>query len=257
MYANYHTHTYLSNHATGTPRDYVESAIRGGIRLLGFSDHVPYPFSTGHHSGYRVAVADTETYVSQILALREEYKDKIQIFIGYEAEYFPNEFDAMLKNIRKYECDYLILGQHYTNNEYDGKYVYQALTEEKDVLTRYVNQAVAGMETGLFSYLAHPDLPYFRGDDGFYTEEMTRLCESAKRLGIPLEINLLGLRQGRAYPYEKFWEIAARVGNDAILGCDAHDAAALSDAAAAESGRAYAARFGVKLLDRVELRKVK
>ena len=103
MYANYHTHTYLSNHATGTPRDYVESAIRGGIRLLGFSDHVPYPFSTGHHSGYRVAVADTETYVSEILALREEYKDKIQIFIGYEAEYFPNEFDAMLKNIRKYE----------------------------------------------------------------------------------------------------------------------------------------------------------
>lgn len=257
MYANYHTHTPLSNHATGTPREYVESAIAGGISLLGFSDHVPYPFSTGYRSGYRIAVPDTEKYISEILALREEYKDKIKILIGYEAEYFPKEFDAMLKNIRKYECDYLILGQHYTNNEYDGKYVYQSLIEENEVLTGYVNQAIAGMETGLFTYFAHPDLPYFCGDNGFYTEEMTRLCEAAKRLNIPLEINLLGLRQRRAYPNEKFWEIAARVGNDAILGCDAHDAAALSDASAEEKGRAYAARFGVKLLDTIELRKVK
>lgn len=71
MYANYHTHTYLSNHAIDTPRDYVESALAGGTKLLGFSDHVPYPFSTGHHSGFRIAVADTEKYVSEIAALRD------------------------------------------------------------------------------------------------------------------------------------------------------------------------------------------
>ena len=179
MYANYHTHTYLSNHAIDTPRDYVESAIAGGTKLLGFSDHVPYPFANGHFSGFRIAVADTEKYVTEIAALRDAYADRIRIFIGYEAEYYPDEFAAMLANIRRFDCDYLILGQHYTNNEYDGVYVYSK-TDDRDMLTRYVNQAIAGMETGLFTYMAHPDLAFYRGDDVFYEAEMTRLCRAAK-----------------------------------------------------------------------------
>ena len=150
MYANYHTHTYLSNHAIDPPRDYVESALAGGTKLLGFSDHVPYPFANGHFSGFRIAVADTEKYVTEIAALRDAYADRIRIFIGYEAEYYPDEFAAMLANIRRFACDYLILGQHYTNNEYDGVYVYSK-TDDREMLTRYVNQAIAGMETGLFT----------------------------------------------------------------------------------------------------------
>ena len=86
---------------------------------------------------------------------------------------------------------------------------------------------------------------------------MTRLCRAAKTCGMPLEINLLGLRDRRAYPYDRFWEIAAAEGCDAILGRDAHDAAALSDAATEAAGRAYAARFGLHLCETVELRPVK
>ena len=256
MYANYHTHTYLSNHAIDTPRDYVESAVAGGTKLLGFSDHVPYPFANGHPSGFRIAVADTEKYVTEIAALRDAYADRIRIFIGYEAEYYPDEFAAMLANIRRFTCDYLILGQHYTNNEYDGVYVYSK-TDDRDMLSRYVNQVIAGMETGLFTYMAHPDLAFYRGDDAFYEAEMTRLCRAAKACGMPLEINLLGLRDRRAYPYDRFWEIAAAEGCGAILGRDAHDAAALSDAATEAAGRAYAARFGLHLCETVELRPVK
>ena len=166
MYANYHTHTYLSNHAIDTPRDYMESAIAGGTKLLGFSDHVPYPFANGHFSGFRIAVADTEKYVTEIAALRDAYADRIHIFIGYEAEYYPDEFAAMLANIRRFACDYLILGQHYTNNEYDGVYVYSK-TDDRDMLTRYVNQAIAGMETGLFTYMAHPTSRFTAGTTPF------------------------------------------------------------------------------------------
>ena len=50
---------------------------------------------------------------------------------------------------------------------------------------------------------------------------------------------------------------AAAEGCDAILGRDAHDAAALSDAATEAAGRAYAARFGLHLCETVELRPVK
>ena len=45
MFANYHTHTTRCNHAAGTDREYVEYAIRSGIKILGFADHTPLPDS--------------------------------------------------------------------------------------------------------------------------------------------------------------------------------------------------------------------
>ena len=88
-----------------------------------------------------------------------------------------------------------------------------------------------------------------------------RLCpdvvEHGGEGGSTAALALLGLRDRRAYPYDRFWEIAAAEGCDAILGRDAHDAAALSDAATKAAGRAYAARFGLHLCETVELRPVK
>lgn len=37
MIANYHTHTWRCRHADGTEREYVERAIEGGLKILGFS----------------------------------------------------------------------------------------------------------------------------------------------------------------------------------------------------------------------------
>ena len=51
MIANYHTHTWRCRHADGTEREYVERAIEGGLKILGFSDHSPYPFPDGYDSG--------------------------------------------------------------------------------------------------------------------------------------------------------------------------------------------------------------
>lgn len=36
MIANYHTHTWRCRHADGTEREYVERAIEGGLKILGF-----------------------------------------------------------------------------------------------------------------------------------------------------------------------------------------------------------------------------
>ena len=53
---------------------------------------------------------------------------------------------------------------------------------------------------------------------------MTKLCRFCKEIDIPLEINLLGVREDRSYPCEHFWKIAAREGNSVIYGSDAHRA---------------------------------
>ena len=90
MTANYHTHTYLCHHATGTQRDYIERAIEAGWKTIGFSDHVPMPFPDGHQTRYLVRLEDLRYYMWILENLREEYKDRIEILIGFEAEYYPS-----------------------------------------------------------------------------------------------------------------------------------------------------------------------
>ena len=43
MLANYHTHTTRCRHAVGADREYVKAAIESGVKILGFSDHAPFP----------------------------------------------------------------------------------------------------------------------------------------------------------------------------------------------------------------------
>ena len=109
MKANYHTHTYLCQHAYDTPRDYVENAVRAGMETLGFSDHVPYRFLNGYVSKCRMPLSEIDNYLSMILDLREEYKGRIEILIGYEVEYYRDEFAGMLEEIRARHCDFNII----------------------------------------------------------------------------------------------------------------------------------------------------
>ena len=44
MTVNYHTHTVRCRHASGSEREYIETAISRGLTILGFSDHSPYVF---------------------------------------------------------------------------------------------------------------------------------------------------------------------------------------------------------------------
>ena len=254
MLANYHTHTYLCHHAYDEPRQYVEQAIKNGLEVLGFSDHVPYPFRNGYVSDYHIDVSDSDRYVDIVNSLKKEYAKDIKILLGYEVEYYPKDFEDMLKFISKYDYDYMILGQHFTFNEYDGHYV-AFNSRDKKILTQYVDQVCDGIDTGLFSLVAHPDIVDVTCDKDFKIQEFTRLCKHAKKNNIPLEINLLGLSAHRNYPTDLFWEIAAKVGNDVIISCDAHNAYRVGNKKEFEMGLKYAAKFGITPIDFLDIRK--
>ncbi|MBR3717558.1 MAG: histidinol phosphatase, partial [Bacteroidaceae bacterium] len=67
MKANYHTHTSRCHHAEGTDEDYIKSAILGGFDILGFSDHAPWPYTTGFVSETRMLLSELPDYVNHIL----------------------------------------------------------------------------------------------------------------------------------------------------------------------------------------------
>ena len=253
MVANYHTHTHRCHHATGTEREYIEKAIAEGLDTLGFSDHVPMPFADGHESSFRIFKKDLEDYIRTLESLREEYRGKIDILIGFEAEYYPDVFEDMMKLINQYDYDYLIMGQHFLGNEV-GERSSGTATEDEERLKRYVDQVIEGISTGKYSYIAHPDIVGYTLDDEIYERHIRRLCEKCLEMDIPLEINLLGLRTHRAYPKDRFFRIAAKVGNSVVLGCDAHAAQDMAIPENLAEGYAFAKQHGLRVLDRVALR---
>lgn len=245
---NFHTHTMRCRHASGTDRDYIESAIRGGIRVLGFSDHAPYVFEGDYYSTFRMYPGEIEEYVSALLKLKDEYKKEIEIHIGLEAEYYPAFFEAFLRLIEPYPVEYLILGQHALKNEMDGGIYSARRTTDEAVLFEYVNQVKAGIETGAFSYVAHPDVLNFRENDESEEKAWRELCLCAKKHNVPVEINLLGIRDKRYYPYMTFWKIAGETGVSVVTGVDAHRPEDVADNASFETAQLLIKKYGLNYI---------
>lgn len=251
---NLHTHTYRCHHASGKDEDYVNYAIDNGYDLIGFSDHAPYLFPNGYVSSFRMLPSDAEDYVSSINSLREKYKGKIDIKLGFELEYYPNLIDKEIEFLKAFDYDYLILGQHYVDNEYEDYATYTGLpTKSAAVLDKYISQVLLGAKSGLFTYVAHPDLINFKGDNKLYIQKMTYMATELKKLNIPIEFNFLGYTAKRNYPNNDFWHIVSNIGNDVVIGLDAHSPEVFNDEENLNKAKAYLDSINIKPLDKIEL----
>lgn len=253
MEYNYHTHTKRCGHAIDEDEDYVKRAIAAGIKRLGFSDHIPLRFPDGYESGYRIPTSEATDYFSSLRSLRKKYEGEIDILIGFETEYYPKYFAEMLKYAKDVGAEYLILGQHYLYNEYPSGAYSGTRTSSEDILCEYVEETLAGMETGVFTYLAHPDLINYAGNDALYKNQMRKICEKSLALNMPLEINFLGIRSHRNYPNRTFWEICSEVGAPVTFGSDAHTAISTFDEESLQFAERLVGELGLNYIGEPQL----
>lgn len=252
MKANYHTHTARCGHASGSDEDYVRAAIAQGFDELGFSDHVPWPYASGYtHPTVRMTIAQMDGYIDSIRALERKYADRLRIRLGFECEYFP-EYMGWLAEMREARgLDYLILGNHYDGTDEGGMYFGNVRTPAQ--LAAYVERTAKGVQTGLFAYLAHPDLfmrsyPAF---DGSCRQAARELCAVCRECGVPMEYNLhdrylAPVTGRRSYPHPEFFEIAAQEGVSVIIGLDAHEPEEIANPAQWLLARQELAALGVR-----------
>ena len=254
MLFNYHTHTARCNHASGTDREYVEQAIVGGLKTLGFSDHAPYIFPDGQYpSEHRMKPDEIFEYAENIRSLAKEYEKDIRILCGFELEYYPDYHTDEMAFLRQVKPDYLILGQHFIGNEYSLLSSSRSLVGNDLGLIAHVTQVIAALATGDFDYLAHPDVAGRSFSEETMAREYRRLCRAAKRFHVPLEINLLGIRSGRHYPSNEFFKIAVEEGNDVILGTDAHNPYVVCDPESEAQALKMVQTLGLHLLDKLDI----
>ena len=251
MKTNYHAHTRRCGHAEAHERDYIEAALRQGFGVFGFADHVPMPY-TDFCSKIRMRPEETDEYIRTVKTLAEEFQGRIDVHVGFEAEYFPTLFDDLLRLLEPYDYGYLILGQHYLDTEINSRY----LALPSDSLARldaYVEQCTTALHTGAFSCFAHPDIFNYTASESVFRDRMRRLCREAKACGVPLEFNLLGYGTGRNYPTPAFWEEAAAVGNEVIVGWDAHSPAWLEQPELEARAIDFLVSLGIRRIDTLTL----
>ena len=258
MKANYHCHTERCFHAIGADEAYVEAAVKGGFDVLGFSDHGPWPFEHGYVSHMRLPREDVPAYMASIRGLKEKYQDQIEVHIGFEQEYWPRWKDYLYR-LREAGVEYFILGQHMIDSETLSPYVGQFVHTDDGIL-RYADSVCEGIRTGLYSYIAHPDLFMIRREPHQFNracEQATEMiCQACRESDVPLEYNLLGAGTKRPYPCHRFWELAVKHHPRAILGVDAHDPKSLMDEELWNASRAYLEGLGFTVQETLNFKEV-
>lgn len=131
--STYHTHSNFSD-GKNTLEQMVLSAIENGMKELGFSDHAPMSFDCK----WDAKKEQISEYKSQVLALKEKYKDQIKIYLGIEQDYF---------SIKPEKYEYILGSVHYIYK--DGKYLeldYSAERTKENIDLYYGGDALAYCE---------------------------------------------------------------------------------------------------------------
>lgn len=252
MISNFHTHTSLCQHAEGMPDDYVAAAQLSGCSILGFSDHCPYP-KDGRNTwaDVRMAPEESDRYIAAIRAAGEH--SAFPVYAGFECEYdrcYVNWYRDELKG--RLGADYLVFGPHWVAAGNEMLYAPELSTQEE--VHRYFDGVIEGIQSGLFAFVAHPDLIMASGRcwDRELQACFEAVIDAAVSCRVPLEINGLGLARRMVpgehglrhpYPVDEFWQIVVRKGAAVICNADAHRPGDVIKNA--QLARDYASRFGI------------
>lgn len=128
--SNCHTHTLFCD-GSNTAQEMVEEAIKQQFFSLGFSVHSPMNFE----NDYAIKKESLNEYFKTIEALKDKYKDKIEIFNGIELDadfegVDPSKFDFVIASVHQIHCGDKIYSVDYTaeelkrcaENEFDGSF---------------------------------------------------------------------------------------------------------------------------------------
>ena len=249
--ANYHTHNRWCKHASGEIEDYVKVAIERGLEVLAITDHVPHKDNL---DARRIQWEEFEAYNKELDAVIEKYKGQIELIKGFECEYYPEALEYYKMFREQYGYRLLILGQHRSGaqRQFDNF----AYPKSEEAVRLYGEEVCAGLRTGMFNFLAHPDLvmqAYPGGWDALCEETMRKIFATCEELDIPVEINANGLFDGRAYPCKEAFRLSREYKLRYLTNSDAHDPNQVCGEIL-ELGERFAAELGIELIQRLDIK---
>ena len=228
--ADYHLHTPLCRHAVGSPGEYVAAARAVGLEEVGFSDHCPMP-GPEPFDDWRMRRADLPRYLDMVAEAREAAAP-FPVRLGLECDFIAGQEGWIEELAVLADWDYLVGSVHYLAPGWDvdnPRHLSRFNVSEgavEDIWQRYWDAFGRCARSGLFDFLAHPDLVkkfgHRPGGDlrRFYEPAVAALAER----DTALEISTAGLHKpvGELYPAGEFLRLAQAAGLAVVINSDAH-----------------------------------
>ena len=241
---DYHTHTYLCNHATGTIEDYIKSAIEFGLVEIGISDHFPMELLPEHFHIYAMTIDDFPNYIDEIKLMRSKYRDQINVKLSAEVDFFSEAFNGYKKLLSSYldDFDYIIGSIHAIPwkshnaipvDELEAVPLIKELGVDRFYIEYYDN-LLKMVKTGYYDIVGHLDIPkkygLFPEDTENIWQKILQLLDEMERTGIAAEINTSGLKRKvkEIYPSERIIKELIERKIPIVLGSDAHSPQAIA-----------------------------
>lgn len=224
LYDN-HLHTPLCKHATGTPLEYAEAALKAGLRGITFTDHMPMP--TWYDADWRMRRDQLDRYVNMVREAQDAYRGRLDIRLGLEADFHPGTERWLEEVLSAHPWDYVIGSVHYLgawgfdNPEFKDEY------ERRDLAALYRHYYVlveGAARSGFFDAIGHLDLPKKFGHRDPDGAAALRALDTIAVMDVSLDFNTAGWRKeiGEAYPAPHLVRAAVERGLTFVLGSDAH-----------------------------------
>ncbi|MBN1387969.1 MAG: histidinol-phosphatase [Bacteroidales bacterium] len=220
---DYHIHTNYSD-GKGWPEDYIKAAIEKGLSEIGFSDHLTL---TDEQQDWSIKLSRLGEYIDRINKLRETVTG-IKVRLGLEVDYFPDKEEQIYQTISGLPLDYVIGSVHYMGEGtvdlgpeyYEGKDIDR-------LFELYFNLIAQAASSGLFDFMAHPDLVrIFRYFPSVNAEPMYRfLAGELSKSDVAFEVNTNGMNKPLKdfYPDRRYLHVFMEEGVPVCVNSDAHN----------------------------------
>ena len=249
-----HSHTFRCAHAIGDIEDYVLLAIKNNFKIYGVSDHVFLPGITQKWTRGNYECLDD--YIEKFNISKAKHHNEIEMHLGFECEYSDVFVDCYKYILKEKGIEYLICGQHCGFNLDKSAYGYFGTLEE---FFRYKDDIVKAMQSGLFLYIAHPDLYFITATEvtDLYKKLTKEIIDAAIKYDAVLEVNRHGLLRDHHrnnnvyidYPCEYFWKEVAKTNIKVVVGGDYHDPNEIEDKVLEEQLNAFIEKCHIKISD--------
>jgi histidinol-phosphatase (PHP family) len=225
---DYHMHTYFSADSEENPEQHVLQAIHKGLEEICFTDHQDFDYP-----GMAFDL-DIEPYYQEIQALKEKYRDQIQIKWGIEIgldRNYKKEIDTV---ITSYPFDFVIGSIHVINRTefYNPASFFTNKTKTEAHHAFFKETLACVKEFDNFNVLGHLDYivrygPYKdkRIDYDKHTDMIDEILKTLITKKIGLEVNTSGytIHKNCGFPnYDIIKRYYALGGRIITIGTDAH-----------------------------------
>ncbi|PID75470.1 MAG: restriction endonuclease [Deltaproteobacteria bacterium] len=236
LFSDHHVHTFLCGHAQGSMEEYVLEAVKKGLRVITFLEHMEEGIVSRWPSW--LSEEDFDYYFSEGRRLQQKYADKIRIRLGVECGYNSDSRDRLRQRLAAREWDEIGISCHFLLLPGEREHI-NLLSKREENLRRFAGldcselfrRYIANLSEAVTclngTVLCHLDaalrwVPGHRLNDRHY-QEIDDLLALISARGMALEINTSGIAiRGEPFPNRQILGLAKKHDLRFVLSSDAH-----------------------------------